>query len=300
MDIYDIVVVGGGIAGLSAAVYGGWLGRKIFLAEREMFGGQIVNAEQIENYPGFPDGILGADLVSHVRTQALKLGAKMQYLEVSAIHIQQGGFQLVNAEGPIAAKSVIVATGAKHRALGIQREKEFEGRGLSHCATCDGAFFQNQPVAVVGGGDTALDEALYLSTVASKVTIIHQLENPIASETLLRRAREIPTIEFVANATVEEILGTDSVEGLRLSNGTNLSAAGLFIAVGFQPETKLLQGLVQLDPIGHAPVDIHMQTTVVGLYAVGAARQGNAGQLASAAGDGVTAAIAAHRYLSNL
>jgi thioredoxin reductase (NADPH) len=300
MDAYDMVVAGGGMAGLSAALYGGWLGHTVFLAERQVFGGQIVNADQIENYPGFPDGVLGADLVSQVRMQALKLGAKMQYLETTAIKIDGSGFRLTTTEEPIQAKTVIVATGGNHRVLGIKGEAEFEGRGVSRCATCDGAFFQNQPVAVVGGGDTALDEALYLSKIASRVTIIHQGPTPIASETLLRRAREIPKMEFVANAKVEEILGTDSIEALRLSNGTQVTVSAVFTAIGFEPDANLLKDLVQLDPIGHAPVDIHMQTTVPGLFAAGSARQGNAGQLASAAGDGVTAAVAAHRYLANI
>jgi thioredoxin reductase (NADPH) len=300
MERFDIAIIGGGMAGLSAALYGGWLGRKVFLTERQMFGGQVVNADQIENFPGFPDGILGADLVSQVRMQALKLGANMQYLETTAIKIDGSGFRLTTTEEPIQAKTVIVATGGKHRVLGIKGEIEFEGRGVSRCATCDGGFFENQPVAVVGGGDTALDEALYLSKIASRVTIIHQQTTPIASETLLRRVREIPKMEFVANARVEEILGTDSIESLRLSNGTNLTVAGLFTAIGFEPDTSLLKDLLQLDPIGHAPVDIHMQTTVPGLFAAGSARQGNAGQLASAAGDGVTAAVAAHRYLTNI
>ena len=299
MDAYDIVVAGGGMAGLSAALYGGWLGHTVFLAERQMFGGQIVNADQIENYPGFPDGVLGADLVSQVRMQALKLGAKMQYLEMTGIKTEGDGFQLATAEEPIQAKTVIVATGGNHRVLGIRGEAEFEGRGVSRCATCDGAFFRDQPVAVVGGGDTALDEALYLSKIASRVTIILQEATPIASETLLRRARENPKIEFVANATLEEISGNHSIESLRLNNGTHVPVAGVFVAIGFEPETSLLKNLVELDPIGHAPVDIHMQTTVPGLFAVGSARQGNAGQLVSAAGDGVTAALAAHRYLMN-
>lgn len=298
--MYDIVVIGGGMAGLSAALYGGWLGRSVFLAERQMFGGQIVNADRIENYPGFPEGILGADLVSQVRMQVIKLGAKMQYLEITGIENHGSRFQLTTTEEPIEAQTVIVATGNQHRALGVKGEIELEGRGVSHCATCDGGFFQNQAVAVVGGGDTALDEALYLSKIASRVTIIHQREKPVASETLLRRAREIPTIEFLANATVQEILGRDSIEGLRLSNGAKVTVAGLFTAIGFEPETSLLKHLVQLDPIGHAPVDIHMQTTVPGLFAVGSARQGNAGQLSTAAGDGVTAAVTAHRYLTSI
>jgi thioredoxin reductase (NADPH) len=300
MERFDIAIIGGGMAGLSAALYGGWLGRKVFLAERQMFGGQVVNADQIENFPGFPDGILGADLVSQLRMQTLKLGANMQYLETTAIKIDGSGFRLTTTEELIQAKTVIVATGGKHRVLGIKGEIEFEGRGVSRCATCDGGFFENQPVAVVGGGDTALDEALYLSKIASRVIIIHQRATPIASETLLRRARQIPKIEFVADATVEEVLGTDSIEALRLSNGTQVIVSGVFTAIGFEPDTSLLKDLLQLDPIGHAPVDIHMQTTVPGLFAAGSARQGNAGQLASAAGDGVTAAVAAHRYLTNI
>jgi thioredoxin reductase (NADPH) len=300
MERFDIAIIGGGMAGLSAALYGGWLGRKVFLAERQMFGGQVVNADQIENFPGFPDGILGADLVSQLRMQTIKVGASMQYLETTAIKIDGSGFRLTTTEEPIQAKTVIVATGGKNRVLGIKVEIEFEGRGVSRCATCDGGFFENQPVAVVGGGDTALDEALYLSKIASRVIIIHQRATPIASETLLRRARQIPKIEFVADATVEEILGTDSIEALRLSNGTQVIVSGVFTAIGFEPDTSLLKDLLQLDPIGHAPVDIHMQTTVPGLFAAGSARQGNAGQLASAAGDGVTAAVAAHRYLTNI
>jgi thioredoxin reductase (NADPH) len=297
VDAYDMIVVGGGVAGLSAAVYGGWLGRKVLLAERQMFGGQIVNADRIENYPGFPEGILGADLVAQIRTQAMKLGAKMQYLEVTGIEIDGGGFRLATSEEAVKAKTVIVATGGKHRALGIKGETELEGRGVSHCATCDGSFFQNQPVAVVGGGDTALDEALYLSKIASRVTIIHQGEIPSATVTLLRRAKELTNIEFVANTTVEEIIGNDSVEGVRLTNSLKKDIAGLFIATGFEPETRLFKHLVEFDPMGHIAVDLHMQTSVPGLFAVGYSRQGSAGQLASVSGDGVTAAVAAHRHI---
>jgi thioredoxin reductase (NADPH) len=297
MDIYDIVVVGGGMAGLSAAMYGGWLGRRVFLAERQMLGGQIVNADRIENYPGFPDGILGADLVSQVRLQAIKLGAKMSYLDILGVETHGNEFRLRTTEEPIEAKTLIIATGGKHRTLGIKGEIELEGRGVSHCATCDGAFFQNQPVAVVGGGDTALDEALYLSKVASKVTIIHTDEISSASATLVRRAKEASSIEIVANATVEEIIGSDFVQGVRLTNSLKMNIAGLFIATGFEPETSLFEHLLEFDPRGHIAVDLHMETSVRGIFAVGYSRQGSAGQLASVAGDGVTAAVAAHRHI---
>jgi thioredoxin reductase (NADPH) len=297
MEQYDIVIVGGGMAGLSAALYGGWLGRKVFLAERQMFGGQIVNADQIENYPGFPDGILGADLVSHVRMQAMKFGAKMAYAEITGLKQEASGFRLDSSEEAYAARAVIIATGGRQRALGVAGELDFEGRGVSRCATCDGAFFAEKSVAVIGGGDTAFDEALYLASITAKVTVVHREAQPTASATLMARARENPKVELLGSAVVDGIIGTDSVEGLRLSNGSQLPLAGVFIAIGFEPETLLLQNLGKLDGGGHAVVNLQMQTTVPGLFAVGAARQGNAGQLASAAGDGVTAAMAAHRHL---
>lgn len=299
MQQYDIIIVGGGLAGLSAAVYGGWLGHKVFLAERQMFGGQIVNADQIENFPGFPDGILGADLVSQVRMQAMKFGAKMAYTEITSIKVDRGRFLLESAEEAYEAKTVIIATGGRPHVLGIKGESEFEGRGVSRCATCDGAFFAEKPVVVIGGGDTALDEALYLANVVSKVSIIHKDEAPIATATLVKRAKENPRIEFIANTSVKEIVGKDSVEELKLTGGSKLSIAGVFIAIGYEPETILLKDLVQLDPMGHVPVDLQMRTSVSGLFAVGSARQQTAGQLASVAGDGVTAAISAHRYLVN-
>ena len=298
MERYDIAIIGGGMSGLSAALYGGWLGRRVFLAERQMFGGQIVNADQIENYPGFSDGILGADLVSNARMQALKFGAKMQYLEITGIEARDETFRLSSAEEPIETKTVIIATGGKPRLLGVQGETGLAGRGVSQCATCDGAFFAGKPVAVVGGGDTALDEALYLSKIASRVTIVHEGEVPTASATLLRRAREAANLEFVENATVQEIIGSDCVEGVRLTNSALLGIAGLFIAVGFEPEIGFVKNLLEVDPMGHISVDLHMETSIPGIFAVGYARQGSAGQLASVSGDGVTAAIAAHRHIS--
>jgi thioredoxin reductase (NADPH) len=297
MEGYDIVIVGGGMAGLSAALYGGWLGNKVLLAERQMFGGQIVNADQVENYPGFAEGILGADLVSHLRMQALKFGAKMQYLEIISIEKHPETFVLGSNEGAYDAQSVIVATGGNPRRLGIKGEVELEGLGVSRCATCDGAFFAEQPVAVIGGGDTALDEALFLAGIASKVTIIHQTEQPTASAALVKRAKEIDKIEWITSASATEIIGSGSVEGVRLNNDKQVATAAVFVAIGFEPETALLSGLVRLDSMGHAPVDLHMQTSIPGLFAVGSARQGSSGQISSVTGDGVTAAIFSHRYI---
>jgi thioredoxin reductase (NADPH) len=298
MEPYEIIIVGGGMAGLSAALYAGWLGCNVLLVERQAFGGQVVNADQIENFPGFPDGILGADLVSCARMQAMKFGAKMRYAEITSVNRRGERFVLDSTEGSYEAAGVIIATGGKARRLGVKGEAELEGKGVSRCATCDGAFFADKPVAVIGGGDTALDEAIYLSQVASKVTILHHGERLAGSHTLVTRVKENPKIECVAGAVVEEIIGVDAVAGVRLHNGAKLSVEGVFIAIGFDPETALLQALVNLDSMGHARVDLQMQTSVPGLYAVGSARQGHVGQLISAAGDGVTAAVAAHHYLA--
>ena len=263
-----------------------------------MFGGQIVNADRVENYPGFPDGVLGADLVSQVRMQALRFGAKMQYIEITSVENHDGAFSLRSNEGDYAAQSVIVATGGNHRRLGIKGEVELEGLGVSRCATCDGAFFAEKAVAVIGGGDTALDEALYLANIATKVTVIHQCEQPTASAALVTSARANDKIEWIPRASVTEIIGSESVEGLRLSHGPEIPTAAAFIAIGFEPETVLLRGLIELDPVGHAPVDLHMQTSIPGLFAIGSARQGSSGQISSVTGDGVTAAIFSHRYIS--
>jgi thioredoxin reductase (NADPH) len=297
MESCDIFIVGGGVAGLSAALYGGWLGRRVILAEREMFGGQIVNAGKIENYPGFHEPILGADLGAQLRMQALKFGARMQYLEITSLERRDAIFYLGSAEAAYEAGTVIVATGGRVRRLDVKGESEFAGRGVSYCATCDGAFFADKPVAVIGGGDTALDEALYLAETCSRVAIIHRGRAPNASSTLVRRARETPRIEWIAETEVAEILGDDSVEGLRLTNGSTHAANGVFVAVGYEPQTSLLRGIADIDEGGHAKVDLHMQTSVPGLFAVGSARQGSSGQLASSAGDGVTAAIFSHRYI---
>ncbi len=248
--------------------------------------------------PAFLTGILGADLVAQVRAQALKFGATMQYLEITSIEKPDSAFVLQSNDGAYGAQSVIVATGGNPRRLGIKGEVELEGRGVSRCATCDGAFFAEKPVVVLGGGDTALDEALYLASIANKVTVIHQTEQPTASAALVARARGNDKIEWISRASITEIIGSESVEGLRLSQGDEIATAAVFLAIGFEPETALLRSLIEIDPMGHAPVDLHMQTSVAGLFAVGSARQGSSGQISSVSGDGVTAAIFSDRYIS--
>jgi thioredoxin reductase (NADPH) len=302
MDYYDIVIVGAGMAGLSAGLYGGWLGHSTLVLERELVGGQVINADRIENFPGFPDGISGADLIAHTRTQALRFGLKTAYQEAQEIR-RSGENWLVRAtESEYGAKAVIIASGGQQRALGIKGEAEFKGRGISHCATCDGPFYTDKPVLVVGGGDTALDEGLFLTAFASKVTIMHYGNDLDASPTLTRRAQANPKIEFMLDSALEEIYGSSAVEAARLRNvktqsRSSLAVAGIFICVGFEAPTGFLKGLVNLDPQGHIEVDLSMQTSMPGIFAAGYARQRTAGQLASVAGDGVTAAVAAHRHI---
>jgi thioredoxin reductase (NADPH) len=302
MNRYDMVIVGGGMAGLSAALYGGWLGRSVLLIERAVMGGQIINADRIENFPGFPDGILGPELVTQTRLQAVKFGANAVYGEVSSIQPEGESWVVQAGDEGHEAKTVIVASGGKRRTLGLKGEKEFEGKGLSHCATCDGAFFAGQPVAVVGGGDTALDEGLVLTQVVSKVTVVHRLSTLDASRTLMDRAKENPKMDFLLDSELEEISGRDVVENVQVRNlktqsSSPLPVSGIFICTGFEADTGILKGLVDLDPQGHVAVDVNLHTSMPGIFAAGYARQGSAGQLASVAGDGVTAAVAAHRYI---
>ncbi|MGH7847218.1 MAG: NAD(P)/FAD-dependent oxidoreductase [Candidatus Binatia bacterium] len=302
MDRYDFVIVGAGMAGLSAGLYAGWLGHPTLVLERELVGGQVINADRIENFPGFPDGVSGADLITQTRTQALRFAIKTAYQEAKEIQ-QVGKNWLVRAtESEYEAKAVIIASGGRRRALGIKGETELEGRGVSHCATCDGAFYPDKPVIVLGGGDTAVDEALFLTAFASKVTILHRGNDLDASPTLIRRAQENPKIEFILGSILEEICGGSAVETVRLRNvktqgSSSLAVAGIFICVGFEAATGFLRGLVNLDPQGHVEVDLSMQTSKAGIFAAGYARQRTSGQLVSVAGDGVTAAVAAHCYI---
>ena len=302
MDHYDIVIVGAGMAGLSAGLYAGWLGHSALVLERELVGGQVINADRIENFPGFLEGISGADLITQTRTQAVRFGMKTAYQEAKEIHPSGENWLVRATESEYEAKAVIVASGGRRRALGVKGETELEGRGISHCATCDGPFYIDKPVIVVGGGDTALDEALFLTAFASKVTILHRGSNLDATPTLIQRAKANPKVEFMLDSALEEICGSSGVEAVRVRNvktqgSSSLAVAGIFICVGFEAATGFLNGLVNLDSQGHVEVDLFMQTSMPGIFAAGYTRQRTSGQLVSVAGDGVTAAVAAHRYI---
>jgi thioredoxin reductase (NADPH) len=303
----DIAIIGGGGAALSAAIYAARARRRTVVYERAVTGGQIATAEKVENYPGFPDGVGGFELAQLFQRQAEQFGAEMVYDEVEGLELEPAGtFRLRLASGGSArARAVIVAAGAEYNRLGIPREEELTGRGVSYCATCDAAFFTGEEVAVVGGGDSALDEALFAARYASKVHIIHRRNSLRASAILQERAFNEPRIDFTWETTVEAIEGGEQVERLRLRNVRTgeeslMPVAGIFIFIGQTANNRVLGGLVELDEGGHAVVDLCMRTGVPGLFVAGDLRTQSARQLVAAAGDGATAAIAADHYLDSL
>jgi len=299
---YDILIVGCGLAGMTAGMYAARYGLKTGLMERMMGGSQIINVEKIENFPGFPQGVSGAELAPAVQEQAMDAGAEFIMGEAKSV-ARDGDYKLVASDaGSHRAKAVIVAAGSRLRQLGIRGEEEFNGRGVSHCATCDGPLYRGEVVGVVGGGDSAVDEALTLTQYAERVLLFHRRDQLRAHQVLQDRLLRHRQIERVWNTVVEEVLGEDTVSAVRVRNViTNLEnvvdLAGLFIYVGLEPNSELVRGLVRLDNAGHIPVNLWMETSVPGLYAVGDIRQSSASQLVSAAGDGATAAIAAFRYI---
>jgi thioredoxin reductase (NADPH) len=302
---FDVIIIGAGAAGLSAALFTTREKLKTLLIERSTFGGQIANAETIENYPGLPERIRGIDLAVNMLDQTKPYGLQMAFTEVEALHVDQRPFTVATGMGTYTGRVVILACGSSLKRLGVAGEVDFEGRGVSYCATCDGAMFHEQPVAVVGGGDSAIDEALYLTELVSKVTVIHRGDHLRATRVLQERAMAHPKIEWRWYTTVEGVEGGEQVERLRLKDVRNgaasaLSVAGVFIYVGLRPNTDFLQGVLPLDGGGHVPVNHRLETEIPGLFAAGDLRQYSARQVISSAGDGATAAVFAVQYLRSL
>ena len=306
MDRYDIAIIGGGGAGLTAAVYAARAMRSTVVFEGNVTGGQIATTDVVENFPGFPEGINGFDLAQNMLRQAEKFGATVQYSRVERLDREADGTFTVATEAAVyRARAVIVAAGADYNKLGVPGEDEFVGRGVSYCATCDAAFFTGQDVVVVGGGDAAVEEALFTTRYAKTVTIVHRRDTLRASGILQGRARTNEKIRFVWDTVVERIEGADAVERAVLRNlktGTVsvMPVSAVFVFIGQVPNSHLLKGLADLDAGGHAIVDLQMATTVPGLFVAGDVRTKAARQLISAAGDGATAAISAEHYLASL
>ena len=301
-DTYDLLIVGGGLAGMTAGMYAARYGLSTGLIERMMGGAQIINVERIENFPGFPEGIAGAELAPALQEQAMNAGVEFIMGEATQV-TRDGDFkQVVGDGGSYRARAVIIATGSRLRSAGIPGEERLRDRGVSHCATCDGPMSMGQTVGVVGGGDSAADEALTLTEYADRVLLFHRRDELRAQQTLRERLLEHPKIDILWNTQVTEVLGEESVTGVRLRDSaanrdSEVALNSLFIYVGLEPNSELVRGLVKSDNAGHIPVNLSMETEEPGLYAVGDVRQRSVAQLVASAGDGATAAIAAFKYL---
>jgi thioredoxin reductase (NADPH) len=302
MSDYDVIIVGSGLAGLTAGLFAARHGLSTLVLESNIPGGHLINIEKIEDFPGFPDGIAGYDLCPTVQRQAADHGAEFQRAEAQSLEAQDRLWSVVTDEDWHHAKAVIVATGSHIKTLGVPGEERLMGHGVSHCASCDGPLYNGQTVGVVGGGDSALQEALMLTNYAEQVLLFHDGEKFSAQHSYQQRVLGNTKIMPRYRTVVEEILGDDVVAGVRARDSasgesSNVDLAGLFIYVGLQPNTALLKDLVRLSDTGHVPTDNWMKTARSGLYAAGDIRQDSASQAITSAGDGATAAIAAYRYI---
>jgi len=301
MSKYEVVIIGGGPAGLTAGLYTSRAGLKSLLIERGIFGGQIVNARQVDNYPGFPEGISGFELASLMQEQAIKYG--LETINATVTAIKPGNeYNVITAEGNFKAEAVIIAAGSEYRKLEVPGEEKLVGRGVSYCATCDGLLFRDLDVAVVGGGDTAVTDALELSEHASKVYIVHRRDQLRASKILQQKALANLKLKPVWNTVVDEIIGDNKVSCLSLRNVktndiTKLDVAGVFVAIGLEPNSQYFADIVELDKAGLIKTDEMMATSASGIFAVGDIRKNSPRQVASAVGDGATAALSTFRYL---
>ena len=300
---YDVIIIGGGPAGLSAGLYASRARLTSLLIERGLVGGLITESELVENFPGFPEGIPGLELGQLMHQQATKYGLETLLAEVTGIELSGKQKVVKTTKGDFIAKAVIIASGSERLKLGIPGEEEFTGKGVSYCATCDAAFFRELPVAVVGGGDTAIIEALHLSKFASKVTVIHRRHQLRATRILQEKAFSEPKVEFQWDSIVEEIEGRDSVKRIRLRQvktreKSALDVAGVFISVGIKPNTAYLKGTLALDAAGFIITNERMEAEIPGIFAAGDVRYHSARQAITAAGDGATAAIYAEKFIS--
>jgi len=303
--IYDVIIIGGGPAGLSAAIYSSRARMSTLIIEKAGCGGLIAITDNLENYPGFDKGINGFELTSKMEQQARTSGAEIIYGEVVAIETDETLKKVILTDKTYITKTIIIASGSSFKKLGVQGEEDFIGRGISFCATCDGPFFKNKEVAVIGGGNSALQEALFLTKFASKITLIHRRNEFRAAKILQERVAAEPKIKIVLDTVVEEITGTQTIEKIKVRN-VNSSAAeeipvdGVFIFIGWTPNTKfLMNNKIALDEKGYILTDEQMKTAIDGIYACGDVRKKSLRQVVTAVSDGATASVSAHHYIES-
>ena len=305
-NTYEVVVVGSGPAGYTAALYASRANLTTAVFQGFESGGQLMLTSDVENYPGYKDGVAGPEMMDDLEAQAARFGAEMLPDNVERVDFSERPFKLW-AEGedePVLAQTVVIATGAKAKWLGLEGERRLMGRGVSGCATCDGFFFKDNKVAVVGGGDTAMEETLFLTRYASEVVLIHRREEFRASKIMLERARNNPKVTFMTNTTVEDIVGEDSVEGIRVKNTetseeTDLAVDGFFAAIGHSPATSLFEGQLDMDASGYVLQKEHTMTSVPGVFAAGDVSDTRYRQAITAAADGCRSAIDAERWMED-
>lgn len=301
----DLVIIGGGPAGLTAGLYAARSRLDVVLFERLMPGGQMLMTDRIENYPGFPEGLTGFELVDRMKRQAESFDLPIESCEVRSVDFSGPVKKLMTDHGPVEAKAVILAGGAVPRKAGIDGEKAFTGKGVSYCATCDGPFYRDQEVAVIGGGDTAVEEALFLTRFADRVHLVHRRDTLRAVKLLQERARSEARLDIIWTTIPTAITGADSVSGLELKNLVSgeksvLPVQGVFVFVGYSPCSDLVKGAVDLDRDGFVITGENLETSSAGVFAAGDIRSKLLRQVATAVGEGATAAFAAERYLETL
>jgi thioredoxin reductase (NADPH) len=307
-DGWDVIILGGGPAGLTAGLYAARGGMKTLLLEKEVSGGQAATTDWVDNYPGFHEGISGIELSQRMEEHAVRFGLEILNAEVKGLEILEQdhrSFKVTTDQGTFEGLSIILSPGAYWNQLGVPGESEFRGRGVSYCATCDGPFFQDQEVVVVGGGDTAVEEGTYLTKIAKKVTIVHRRDRLRATAIIQKRAFDNPKIDFIWNAVVDAIEGEMGVERLLLRDvkteeRMEKPCDGVFIFIGMVPNTQFLEGFVEMDDRGYILSDDNMQTSIEGIFACGDARKKLLRQIVTACGEGATAAFAAQHYVERI
>jgi len=300
--MYDVIIIGSGSAGYTAAIYSCRAGRKTLLIAGSIPGGQLMLTSDVENFPGFPESIVGPELMEQMRKQAERFGPEIVYDDASDVDFKSRPFNVTVGKKTYEGKTAIISTGANAKWLGIPSETKFRGHGVSSCATCDGYFFKEKSVVVVGGGDTAMEEATFLANIAKKVTVVHRRDKLRASQIMQERSLRNPKISFVWDSVVKEILGDNNVTGVtskNLKTGKEqlLKTDGVFVAIGYEPNTSIFKGQIDLDPKGYIITHKETETNLPGVFAAGDVRDFRYRQAITAAADGCKAAMDADRFI---